>query len=568
MPKGTNPGIKIPSVGEASVAVRTAFQQIVTKLGMLAKPVFASVGITGLTASRLVSTDADKSLSSVSDLTSWIAGTSNEINVSSNGSGGVVVGIVDPLIVGKGGTGVATLTDHGLLLGSGTAAVTPLGVASNGQLPIGSAGADPVLAVLSEGEGIDIANAAGSITVSGEDSSYTNKGIASFNSTNFTVTAGAANTVQDIATFSVPTFAGLVLTGPADLTIGNSVAGGEQGINLNLFQETNALTGTLRGVYSVVTNGAFASSGTIRAIEAKARAALPDLTGGNVGVLEGASISADAKDKTVTTLRAAEFILGGVTGGAVTEAVGVRVANNFQDSIATTQYGIQLYVDSTQNTADIQLSSGGLIGGSTGAIRVASGPGTTSDYSEFEADGTLEFHGAATVWDDANVGVFNLRGPSATLPTEVELVDEAAGNTGIYSWGFDPVNHVHGSMEFPHSYKSGTDIVPHVHWYGVAAPTGTDKVKWQLTYTVARGGATLDVATTIVIEIDYSTQYEWMRSDFPAIVGTNFLMGDQFIFRLSRIAASVDEYAGKAITASFGFHFEKDTVGSRGIVTK
>ncbi len=51
-----------------------------------------------------------------------------------------------PLPVAKGGSGAATLTDHGILLGSGTGAITPLGVATNGQIPIGSTGADPVLA--------------------------------------------------------------------------------------------------------------------------------------------------------------------------------------------------------------------------------------------------------------------------------------------------------------------------------------------------------------------------------------------------------------------------------------
>ena len=58
-------------------------------------------------------------------------------------AGGTITGITD-LVVADGGTGASTLTDHGILLGSGTAAITPLGVATNGQLPIGSTGADPV----------------------------------------------------------------------------------------------------------------------------------------------------------------------------------------------------------------------------------------------------------------------------------------------------------------------------------------------------------------------------------------------------------------------------------------
>ena len=44
------------------------------------------------------------------------------------------------LPVASGGTGAATLTDGGVLLGSGTGAVTALGQATNGQLVVGSTG--------------------------------------------------------------------------------------------------------------------------------------------------------------------------------------------------------------------------------------------------------------------------------------------------------------------------------------------------------------------------------------------------------------------------------------------
>ena len=72
-----------------------------------------------------------------------------------------------------GGTGLSSITDHGIMLGSGTGAVTPLGVASDGQLPIGSTAADPVLATLTAGAGIGIVNAAGSITISSSGAGVT-----------------------------------------------------------------------------------------------------------------------------------------------------------------------------------------------------------------------------------------------------------------------------------------------------------------------------------------------------------------------------------------------------------
>lgn len=59
------------------------------------------------------------------------------------------------------------LTNHGILIGSSTGAITPLGVASNGQIPIGSTGADPVLATLTgTANQITVTNGAGSITLS------------------------------------------------------------------------------------------------------------------------------------------------------------------------------------------------------------------------------------------------------------------------------------------------------------------------------------------------------------------------------------------------------------------
>jgi hypothetical protein len=61
---------------------------------------------------------------------------------------------------------VSGTTNHSLLLGNSTGSINNLGVATNGQLPIGSTGADPVLATLTAGSGISISNGAGTITIS------------------------------------------------------------------------------------------------------------------------------------------------------------------------------------------------------------------------------------------------------------------------------------------------------------------------------------------------------------------------------------------------------------------
>jgi hypothetical protein len=74
-------------------------------------------------------------------------------------------GFVPPLTVPLGGTGAVTLTDHSLVLAHGALPLTGLGAATNGQIPIGSTGADPVLATITAGAGIGVAIGAGTITI-------------------------------------------------------------------------------------------------------------------------------------------------------------------------------------------------------------------------------------------------------------------------------------------------------------------------------------------------------------------------------------------------------------------
>ena len=87
-----------------------------------------------------------------------------------DGDGNVTLDVVLP--VASGGSGAATFTDGGILLGSGTGAFTALAQATNGQIPIGSTSADPVLAsITGTANEITVTDGAGSITLSIPDSS-------------------------------------------------------------------------------------------------------------------------------------------------------------------------------------------------------------------------------------------------------------------------------------------------------------------------------------------------------------------------------------------------------------
>ena len=83
-------------------------------------------------------------------------------------TGGAITGITD-LVVADGGTGASTLTDHGVLVGSGTDAITALSVGTNGQLLIGSTGADPVFATLNCDANLTCTTGAGTLEIDVDD---------------------------------------------------------------------------------------------------------------------------------------------------------------------------------------------------------------------------------------------------------------------------------------------------------------------------------------------------------------------------------------------------------------
>ena len=130
-----------------------------------------------VTATELALLNGETDLATQAELNAVaeLVNTDDEIIAIINASPSTQIGVP------AGGTGAGTHTDGGILIGNGTGALVALGVASNGQIPIGDGDKDPQLANITEtGDALVVTNGAGSIALSAHatleavaDSGYT-----------------------------------------------------------------------------------------------------------------------------------------------------------------------------------------------------------------------------------------------------------------------------------------------------------------------------------------------------------------------------------------------------------
>lgn len=120
--------------------------------------------------------------------------TNGDINLTPDGTGNVVLGAA--LLPASGGTGLTSITDHSVMVGSGTGAVTPITVGTNGQVLLGSTGADPVFATLTSSGTIGFTTGAGTLAL---DAVLTSPGAIGSVAPN----TGAFTTLSASSTFSL-----------------------------------------------------------------------------------------------------------------------------------------------------------------------------------------------------------------------------------------------------------------------------------------------------------------------------------------------------------------------------
>jgi hypothetical protein len=223
----------------------------------------------------------------------------------------------------------------------------------------------------------------------------------------------------------------------------------------------------------------------------------------------------------------------------------------------------------TGTAGEVEVANGtGVAGNPTlGLPDIISAPrkfGAADDNTEFEADGTAKFNGAAKVWKDV---FFPMAPPKAT----------GAGNPTLTTWlgnlrGYVfAVNDTHDfdPQEFTHDGKEGSTGQFHIHFVSRTNVAADRAVKFRLEYSQADRNGVFAAPTTVETEIviPANTPANTHIAEDLATFTTGLIASQMFV-KLTRIAAAGAAPADDPVIIGVHYHYELDTVGSRQVFTK
>ena len=192
--------------------------------------------------------------------------------------------------------------------------------------------------------------------------------------------------------------------------------------------------------------------------------------------------------------------------------------------------------------------------------------GGSTDYSEFEFDGTLVFNGNASTWEDIQVPGFSVITQGSADP-DLEIFKD---NTRAYAFDDNTEQEVFFTVQLPHSMKQGSTIYPHVHFSTATGGSGTEVVRWVLEYFWANidqvySGATASTAagTETIASNAYTHQVTKSFDSITPGAGTQDKISSILICRLYRDVDVANDFTGDVYFLQFDIHYEKNTTGSR-----
>lgn len=172
------------------------------------------------------------------------------------------------------------------------------------------------------------------------------------------------------------------------------------------------------------------------------------------------------------------------------------------------------------------------------------------------------------LWEDLRFPATGINPPGAESDPDRSTV------TGLLMFDKASTESVVGVAQLPHSWKSGTDIEPHIHVLTDTVTTpvtsSADVSVWELQYAIVDVGDSWDVSTvttdtksfTHVVHAAANTPVHELF-DFTAIDMTGYQDSCSMWWKLSRTGgAGADNYDNDVHLLEFDIHYRAGTLGS------
>jgi hypothetical protein len=197
---------------------------------------------------------------------------------------------------------------------------------------------------------------------------------------------------------------------------------------------------------------------------------------------------------------------------------------------------------------------------------------STTNYTTFEADGSMEFVGDATVYDDQQMPLISTtkQNPSG------KIIENKEEQTLDFKDSATESDYAIASIQMSHKWKLGTDISPHLHW----TQTASGNPNWMVQYRWQRNGqakttAWTDLLMNVPIFTYVSGSLDQISNGADITPPTDYSISDIVQFRIIRdtdndsgLFSGTDPVSGDVSSLSFDFHYEINTVGSRSEYSK